>query len=122
LTASFTPQQYPLYAVPLNKVADPARFELTIEPVRLVIGWTTDDDGTVLPLLSSGAPAGTAWTGPVFYEETRERAEQTAKRVEKADRASVREARMTEVFDRWDSWTDRVSQRGEQILDRLGPK
>ena len=74
-----------------------------------------------LPALAGGAPAGTVWDGPVFYEETRERAEQTATSIDKADRASTRDARMMALFDRWDAWTDRVSRRAEQHLDRLGP-
>jgi hypothetical protein len=44
----------------------------------------------VLPMPAGGGPAGTAWDGPVLFEETRERAEQTAKEIAKADRATVR--------------------------------
>jgi hypothetical protein len=122
LSAGFAPQPYPLYAIPLNTAEDPARFELTLDPVRLVLGWVTGEDGAVLPALAGGAPAGTVWDGPVFYEETRERAEQAAKSIDKADRASTRDARMIALFDRWDAWTDRVSRRAEQHLDRIGPK
>lgn len=117
VTARFNPQPYPLYAIPLNKADDPARFELTLDPIRLVLGWVTDDDGEVLPVLAGGAPAGTPWNGPVFYEETRERAEQTAKNIDKADRSSIRDARMVALFDRWESWGARVEKR----LDRIGP-
>jgi hypothetical protein len=114
LIANFSPQPYPLYAIPLNRVDDPTRFELTSDPIRLVLGWVTDDAGAVLPALAGGAPSGTVWEGPVFYEETRDRAEQTAKTIDKADRASVRDARMLALFHRWDAWAERVGDRVEQ--------
>jgi hypothetical protein len=50
------------------------------DPVRLVIGWRTVDQGDVTPLLAGGRPGGTPWTGPVFYEETRDRAERMPSR------------------------------------------
>ncbi|WP_405098338.1 hypothetical protein [Micromonospora sp. NBC_01412] len=114
MTASFAPQPYPLYAVPLNRADDPARFELTTDPVRLVLGWIADDDGIVLLTLAGGAPGGTPWDGPIFYEETRDRAEQTAKSIDKADQASIRDARLLAALDRWENWSDRVSQHVEQ--------
>ena len=41
MTASFTPQPYPLFAIPLEVVQDPARFEVAeYAPIRLVLGWT----------------------------------------------------------------------------------
>src|SRR3954470_2285913 len=103
MTVSFYPQPYPLYAVTIEKVEDPARFRLTDEPVRLVIGWRADDQGDVTPLLAGGGPGGTPWTGPVFYEETRDRAEQMAKQIVKADRSTIREARVLDALD----WLER---------------
>jgi hypothetical protein len=105
VAARFDAQPYPLYAVTIEKASEPNRFQLadTYEPVRLVIGWRTDDDGDVTPLLAGGQPGGTPWTGPVFYEETRDRAEQMAKQIEKADRSTVREARVIEALE----WLER---------------
>jgi hypothetical protein len=51
------------------------------EPVRLVIGWRTYDQGVVTPLLAGGRPGGTPWTGPVFSEETLARAEHMANQI-----------------------------------------
>lgn len=113
---SFIPQPYPLFAVTLNRVAEPLRFELADAEPRLVLGWLTgavvDDprglnDPAVLPMLAGGGPVGTAWDGPVLFEETRERAEQTAKEVAKADRSTVREARLRALFDRVGARRDR---------------
>jgi hypothetical protein len=106
MTVSFHPQPYPLYAVTIEKVEHPARFQLTDEPVRLVIGWRADEQGTVTPLLAGGSPGGTPWTGPVFYEETRDRAEETARQVAKGDRSAVRGARVVEAA----AWIDRNTQ------------
>lgn len=93
------------------------RFELGDEEPRLVLGWLTGsaDPGRprpigeldVLPALAGGGPLGTQWDGPVFYEETRERAEQLAKEVAKADRASVREGKLRALFDRLDGRLER---------------
>lgn len=110
----------PLFAVPLRQATDPARFELTVSPVRLVLGWVTAEDGTALPALDGGAPGEMVWDGPILYEETRERAEQIAKTVDQAERASVRDARVLALFERWDAWMDGVSRRVERKLDRLG--
>jgi hypothetical protein len=100
MTASFHPQPYPLYAVTIEKANEPSRFQLTdaYDPVRLVIGWRSDEHGDVTPLLAGGHPGGTPWTGPVFYEETRDRAVQTAKEIAKADRSTVRDARVMEAL------------------------
>jgi hypothetical protein len=105
MTVSFHPQPYPLYAVTIEKATEPSRFQLTdaYDPVRLVIGWLTDDQGDVTPLLAGGRPGGTPWTGPVFYEDTRDRAEQMAKQIVKADRSTVREARVLDALD----WLER---------------
>jgi len=46
--------------VTIEKVDNPARFQLTDEPVRLVIGWRADEQGGVTPLLAGGSPGGTA--------------------------------------------------------------
>jgi hypothetical protein len=48
MTVSFHPQPYPLYAVTIEKATEPSRFQLTdaYDPVRLVIGWRTDDQAT----------------------------------------------------------------------------
>src|SRR5215211_96066 len=101
MTGRFMPQPYPLYAVTIVKAEDPVRLVLTDEPVRLVLGWvhTDDEDATVLPALE-GMPSPTVWNGMVFYEETRERAEATAKEMEKADRAMIRDARIMRFLER----------------------
>jgi hypothetical protein len=97
---SFIPQPYPLYAVTAVAAEEPARLELTDEPVRLVLGWIQDADGTVLPALAD-SPSPTAWDGIVLYEETRERAEATAKLLERADRAALRDARLAKFLGRF---------------------
>ena len=102
----FVPQPYPLYAVTVVGVDSPPRFELTAEPVRMVLGWMVDDDGTVLPALA-GSPALTIWDGAVIYEETRQRADATAKLFGKADRSAVRDSRVLALLDRVDSFLDR---------------
>ena len=114
----FAPQPYPLFAIPLNPADDPPRFELTFTPVRLVVGWVTTDD-KVLPAFGSGDLGEMVWDGPVLYEETRERAEQTAKNVDRAERVSVRDARMIALFERWDAWAGRLGQRVEQVSQRV---
>jgi hypothetical protein len=111
---SFTPQPYPLFAVTLKQVPDPLRFELADAEPRLVLGWLTGggspnrvrriDQPDVLPMLVGGGPVGTAWEGPVLFEETRERAEQTVKEIAKADRAAVREGKLRALFDRVGTW------------------
>jgi hypothetical protein len=93
VSASFVPQPYPLFAVTLRRVENPVRFELADDEPRLVLGWLTGgadpsqprplDQPDVLPALAGGGPLGTPWSGPIFYEETRERAEQLAKEVAK---------------------------------------
>ena len=35
----------PLYAVTVVQAENPGRFELTPEPIRLVLGWMHNDDG-----------------------------------------------------------------------------
>ncbi|GAA3299019.1 MULTISPECIES: hypothetical protein [Dactylosporangium] len=105
MTASFHPQPYPLYAITIEQVGDPAHFQLTDEPVRLVIGWRGDEQGNATPLLGGGSPGGTPWTGPVFYEETRDRAEETARQVAKGDRSAIRGARVVEAA----AWIDRLT-------------
>jgi hypothetical protein len=112
VSASFVPQPYPLFAVTLRRVENPVRFELADDEPRLVLGWLTGgadpsqprplDQPDVLPALAGGGPLGTPWNGPIFYEETRERAEQLAKEVAKADRATVREGKLRALFDRLD--------------------
>lgn len=119
MSQSFTPQPYPLFAVTLNRVPDPLRFELADAEPRLVLGWLTGggspdrprriDQPDVLPMLAGGGPVGTAWEGPVLFEETRERAEQTAKEIAKADRATVREGRLRALFDRVGTWPGRTA-------------
>lgn len=106
----FVPQPYPLFAVTGVPVEDPARLELTPEPVRLVLGWMVDDDGTILPALAD-SPGPTTWDGVVLYEETRERAEATAKLLDRAERATVRDARMIAFFDRFDVLLRRASRQ-----------
>lgn len=115
---SFTPQPYPLFAVTLRRVPEPLRFELVDAEPRLVLGWLTGgsvdrprgiNDPDVLPMLAGGGPVGTAWNGPVLFEETRERAEQTAKEIAKADRAAVREGRLRALFDRVGTWPGRTT-------------
>lgn len=101
--AHFAPQPYPLFAVTLRKAENPARFELADDEPRLVLGWVTGEVGTTLPALAGGGPAGAVWDGPVFFEETRERAERLAKEVGKADRATVRDGRLKALFDRVDA-------------------
>src|SRR4051794_40065332 len=105
MTGQFTPQPYPLFAVTVEKSEGEPRFELTSEPVRLVLGWVQQDDGTVLPMLA-GSPL-TAWDGPVLFEETRERAEATAKAVDKADRTVVRDVKILAFLDRFDQYLNR---------------
>ena len=121
VTASFIPQPYPLFAIPLDVAQDPARFEVTGDPIRLVLGWTTGEDGERLPVLDGGGPAGTPWAGPVLYEETRERAAAAVGEVKRATRASVRDGRMLALFARWEAWSNKLNERVEQRLDRLGP-
>ncbi|GIE89089.1 hypothetical protein [Actinoplanes regularis] len=104
MPASFVPQPYPLFAVILRKVDDPARFELADDEPRLVLGWITGDLGQTLPALAGGSPSGTVWDGPVFFEETRERAERLAKEVGRADRAAARSAKVVASMDRLDPW------------------
>jgi hypothetical protein len=103
---SFVPQPYPLFAATLRKVDDPARFELADEEPRLVLGWVGGDVGQTLQALAGGGPSGTVWDGPVFFEETRERAERLAKEVGKADRAAVRSAKIMASLDRVDAWLE----------------
>lgn len=105
MTVSFHPQPYPLYAITIEKAGEPSRFQLAdaYEPVRLVIGWRVNDDGHATPLLAGGQPGGTPWTGAVFYEDSRDRAEEMAKQLVKADRSTVREARVMEAIE----WLER---------------
>lgn len=112
MAISFVPQPYPLFAVTLRKVDNPSRFELADDEPRLVLGWVTGDLGEpgvlgparTLPALAGGGPTGTPWDGPVFFEETRDRAEQLASQIGKADRAAVRDAKVKTLFDRLDGW------------------
>ena len=122
MTATFAPQPYPLYAIPLTVAQDPARFEVTDDRVQFVLGWRTDDAGVTLPVLSSAGPSGAAWDGPILYELREQDAKDTATKIDKAERAAVRDARMIALFDRWEAWTDRISQRMEERLDRVGPR
>lgn len=122
MTARFSPQPYPLYAVPLEPVAEPARFQLTIDPVRLVLGWVTDDEGTTLPALAGGSPGGTPWDGPVFFEETYEAAYETSRRIDKADRATVRDAKMQAFFTRVDAHLTAYTQEINDRLDRVSKR
>ena len=103
MTVSFQPQPYPLYAVTIERAEEPLRFRPTEDPVRLVIGWRVDEQGEPTPVLGGGGPSGVTWTGPVFYEETRDRAERLVKEVAKGDRAAIREARWKEAI----AWMDR---------------
>lgn len=107
MPGSFIPQPYPLFAVTLRKVDDPARFELADDEPRLVLGWVSGDLGRTLPALAGGGPTGTVWDGPVFFEETRERAERLTKEVGKADRAAVRGAKVISMLDRIDTWMEK---------------
>jgi hypothetical protein len=101
MTGSFQPQPYPLFAVTSEKVENPSRFQLTDpdDPVHLVLGWHSDVEGKATPILAYGKPGGTAWTGPIFYAETRERAEEIAKQVAKTDRHDVRYAQMARAVE-----------------------
>lgn len=114
----FVPQPYPLYAVAVMKAENPPRFELVSDPFDLVIGWwVNDEDGTALPALGD-ARASKAWDGPVFYEESRERAEALAKWWNKSDRRSARDAEFMELFARFERWTERMGERVEQWGER----
>jgi hypothetical protein len=113
MTARFVPQPYPLFAVTVVKAEDPVRFALPDDPVRLVLGWVQDDDGTVLPALAD-SPSPTVWNGMVLYEQTRERAEATAKRWGKIERKMIRDARIMGLlnrFDRFDAYLGRISRK-----------
>lgn len=94
MPSQFVPQPYPLYAVTLQKADEPARFEPADDEPRLVLGWVTDDEGTTLPALVGGSPAGTVWDGPVFYEADLNRAEKLIAQVGKAGRAAVRDEKI----------------------------
>jgi hypothetical protein len=122
-TDRFQPQPYPLFAVPLKKADAPARFELAaIDPVQLVIGWVTVNDGITLPALSNGVPVGTPWSGPVLLEETRKRAESVAEEIEKAGRSTVRTARLEALIERVDAQLQALEIRAVQFLERLDKK
>ncbi len=102
--AQFVPQPYPLFAVTVRRAEDPVRFELADDEPRLVLGWVTGEIGATLPALAGGGPTGTTWDGPVFFEETRERAERLAKEIGRSDRVTVREGKLKALFDRLDTY------------------
>lgn len=110
MAGCFVAQPYPLFAVTVVKADDPLRLVLSSEPVRLVLGWVQDEEGKVLPALD-GAPSPQVWDGMVLYEETRERAEATARQFERAGQAAVRDARVAAFLARVEAGVDRVTSR-----------
>lgn len=85
----FTPQPYPLYALTLNKLDDPARFEPTDPPVRLVVGWTPDPDRTLpWPVLAHNGL--TVWDGIASFHADRAEAEKMGKEFARLSRSEIR--------------------------------
>jgi hypothetical protein len=85
---AFIPQPYPLFAATFETANDPARFEPTLTPVRIVLGWTVQD-GKPRPVLDD-SPELRVWTGAISYHETRALAEAAVKEMQKAARGEVR--------------------------------
>jgi hypothetical protein len=106
MTQRFVAQPYPLFAVTLVRADNPLGLALASQPIRLVLGWVEDDEGKVLPALED-SPSPVVWDGMLLYEVTRERAEATAKQLERADRAAARDTRILGFISRMDAALDR---------------
>jgi hypothetical protein len=116
-TVTFVPQPYALFGVLVERADEPARFEPALDPIRLVLGWSRDENGGLWPVLSGGPLE--PFTDPVLNETERAAAANLVREFEKAARGSVRTNEITQVLDRVERWFGRVDARlGGWAADR----